>query len=406
MKVHIGRLPDKPGVYLLKNKKGRVIYIGKSINIQSRVRTHLKSRSPFVHQIADADYFVTANEPEALIKESELIKKYLPRYNIMLRDDKQYFYTGFSQDKLPILSITHRPPRGAVGPFTDGKSLRTVLRYLRRAFPYYSQKHRHLPCSYCHLGLCPGPNPDKREYKKNIAKIKAILNGKKPRVLSNLKKEMARFAKGLEFENAGKARDQWAALENIFAHKVRGERFDSIAGEDKTFLLGNISTLEAYDISNIQGREPVASMVRFDNGKPNKSMYRRFRIRLPEKPDDYAMMREVIARRLAHTEWPYPDVFLIDGGRGQLNAALLEMQKAIPLPTDTTTGRLTKEGSPPKVVALAKRFNELYVPGLKRPIPLSELPEQTKNLLMYARDEAHRFAISYHRQLHRRKNML
>ena len=406
MKIETSMLPAKPGVYLLKNKQGRIIYIGKSVNIKNRVKTHFKARpverilQPFTAETASVDYIITANEPEALIKESELIKKHKPRYNIMLRDDKQYFYVVFSQDKLPVLSITHRPPRncGAAGPFTDGKSLKIVLRYLRKAFPYYTQKHRKLPCSYCQIGLCPGPppkealgearpdrgrggNPFIKEYRKNIAKIKDVLNSKRPRVLSALKKAMTQYAKNLNFEKAAKARDQIKALENVFAHYRSYETYKTCM----TYV--TYKSLEAYDISNIQGREPVASMIRFDNGKPNKSMYRRFSIRLPERPDDYAMIREAIKRRLAHPEWPYPDVFLIDGGRGQLNAAIQAGAKGV-------------------VIALAKRFNELYIPGRKNPIPLSELPEQTKNLLMHARDEAHRFAISYHRQLHRRRNML
>jgi excinuclease ABC subunit C len=425
-KEKIKEIPKTPGVYAFRGSRG-ILYIGKATNLNVRAKSHFHQPTYrddlFKEQVTQVGYIETDSEIEALILESQLIKKYKPRYNVLLKDDKQYFYVGFSKDKLPHLIITHQPKEKAryLGPFTDGKSLKTVLRYLRKAFPYYTGKHRKLPCSYCHIGLCPGPDPIIREYKKDIAKIKAILTGKKPRVITALKKEMAQFAKNLEFEKAAKARGQISALENIFSHNARGGRFYPLAGfeaesghgvpprragrakaetlsgprrgprgkqEDKTFLLGDISSIEAYDISNIQGKEPVASMVRFDNGKPNKSMYRKFKIRLPETPDDFAMMREVIRRRLAHPEWPYPDVFLIDGGRGQLNAALSQMPSAscqIP------------------VVALAKRLNELYVPGRKKPIPLSKLPSETKNLLMHARDEAHRFAVSYHRKLHRQK---
>ena len=426
----IAEIPKTPGVYAFKGSRG-VLYIGKAANLRTRVNNHFRQPTYrddlFVDQTTHVGYIELPSEIEALLLEPQLNKKYEPRYNVMLRDDKQYFYVGFSKDKLPRLVITHQPKANSryIGPFTDGKSLKTVLRYLRKAFPYYTGKHRTLPCSYCHINLCPGPDPDIKEYKRDIAKIKAVLNGKKPRVITTLKKEMAQFAKNLEFEKAAKARNQLAALENIFSHSGRGGRFYPIAGfeagasmvvrpqsdrakaetlsgprrgprgkqEDKTFLLDSISSLEAYDISNIQGKEPVASMVRFSaqsgpasgwEWKPDKSMYRKFRIRLPEKPNDVAMIKEVIRRRLAHPEWPYPDVFLIDGGRGQLNAALSQ-----------DTGKI-------KVVALAKRFNELYVPNRKNPIPLDTLGTDVKNLLMYARDEAHRFAISYHRRLHRR----
>ncbi|MBI1888889.1 MAG: UvrB/UvrC motif-containing protein [Candidatus Spechtbacteria bacterium] len=433
-KEKVGRMPKTSGVYCFKNARG-LLYIGKAASLKTRVKNHLVQPTwhdaYFIGQATSIGYIQTDSEITALLLESQLIKKYQPRYNIMLRDDKQYFYVGFSKDKLPILVITHRPKPKIryLGPFTDGKSLKTVLRYLRRIFSYYTKKHKKLPCQYCHLNLCPGPNPNIAEYNKDIAKIKAILNGKKPRVLSSLKKEMARFAKDLEFEKAAKARDQLAALENIFAHRPNSEssllasrgfegRFGMVPrrgqngpslgaprwrGENdaryqiaKTRILDNIESLEAYDISNIQGKEPVGSMIRFDNGRPNKSMYRRFKIRLPEKPDDFAMMREVIRRRLLHPEWAYPDIFLIDGGRGQLNAALQEF-------TSPPAPLLTKErGERGEVVALAKRFNELYVSYQKNPIPLSSLPRDLKNLLMYARDEAHRFAISYHRKLHRR----
>jgi len=426
-KEKIKEIPKTPGVYAFKGVRG-ILYIGKAANLEVRVKNHFQQPTYrddlFKEQVAKVGYIETDSEIEALILESQLIKKHKPRYNVLLKDDKQYFYVGFSKDKLPHLVITHQPKEKAryLGPFTDGKSLKIVLRYLRKAFPYYTGKHRKLPCSYCHIGLCPGPDPVIGEYKKDIAKIKAILNDKKPRVITALKKEMSQFAKNLEFEKAAKARGQISALENIFAHRPRdksslllsggfggcfgmvprssggktagtseaplGAKNDAREQITKACLLDNIKSIEAYDISNIQGREPVASMVRFDNGKPNKSMYRKFKIRLPETPDDFAMMREVIRRRLGHAEWPYPDVFLIDGGRGQLNAALSQMPG--------TGCRLP-------VIALAKRFNELYVPGRKKPIPLSKLSSETKNLLMHARDEAHRFAVSYHRKLHRQK---
>ncbi len=404
-------MPKTSGVYCFKNARG-VLYIGKAASLKARVKNHLSTPTwhdnHFVDQATHIGYIETESEIDALLLESQLIKKYQPRYNIMLRDDKQYFYVGFSKDTLPILRITHQPntspprplslprrggDRGgevAIGPFTDGGALKTVLRYLRKAFPYYTQPHRKLPCTYCHIDLCPGPTPNIQEYRKNIAKIKAVLNGKKPRVITSLKKGMAQFAKNLKFEKAAKVRGQIQALENVFSHKNLGFRIEGFIP---------LGTLEAYDISNIQGKEPVASMVRFSaqggpasgwDWKPNKSMYRKFKIRLPEKPNDVAMIGEVIRRRLAHPEWPYPRIFLIDGGRGQLNAALAEMQNI---------------KYKIRVMALAKKHNELYLPNREKPIRLDTLPKDVKNLFMYARDEAHRFAISYHRKLHRGKTI-
>jgi len=439
-KDKISNLPKSPGVYLFKNTRGKIFYIGKAINLRNRVKNHFSRPTYwdkfFIDSVSNVDYIKTNSDIEALLLESQLIKKHKPRYNIMLRDDKQYFYVGFSRDKLPIIEITHQPKKGVryIGPFTDGGSLKIVLRYLRKVFPYYTKRHRKLPCPYCHIDLCPGPNPNVSNYKKDLAKIKAVLRGQKPRVISALKKEMRGASKILKYEKAAKIKRQIEALKNIFAHRSGGSslllsggfegRFGTVsdgtseqnglsltclraythrqgdgrwAGENdarkqitKARFLKKIKSIEAYDISNIQGKEPVASMVRFDDGKPNKGKYRKFRIHLPEKPNDVAMMKEVLRRRLAHKEWPYPDLFLIDGGRGQLNAALEELKKY---------GLKNAAG-------LAKRFNELYVPRKSRPIPMDSLPKDLKHTLMYARDEAHRFAISYHRKLHREKSML
>ena len=451
LKDKLSNLPKSPGVYLFKNTRGKIFYIGKAINLRNRVKNHFSRPTYwdkfFIDSVSNVDYIKTNSDIEALLLESQLIKKHKPRYNIMLRDDKQYFYVGFSRDKLPIIEITHQPKKGVryIGPFTDGGSLKIVLRYLRKVFPYYTKRHRKLPCSYCHIDLCPGPEPNITSYKKDILKIKAILRGQKPRVISALKKEMRGASYSLKYEKAAKIKRQIEALENIFAHRSggfslllsdspRGERIFGEKGvseaerarwsedlrtergrdpngarhagandrvlsskypfssSERNLLLDldKITSIEAYDISNIQGKEPVASMVRFENGKPNKSKYRKFRIRLPEKPNDVAMMKEVMRRRLAHKEWPYPDLFLIDGGRGQLNAALEELKKY---------GLKNAAG-------LAKRFNELYIPRKSRPIPMDSLRKDLKHTLMYARDEAHRFAISYHRKLHRKKSML
>ncbi|OGZ60452.1 MAG: hypothetical protein A3B96_01590 [Candidatus Spechtbacteria bacterium RIFCSPHIGHO2_02_FULL_43_15b] len=439
---NVNKLPAKVGVYLLRDKNNKTIYIGKSTNIKERVKTHLKNSrwsavpsaaNPLSAETKTIGYIITKNEPEALIKESELIKKHKPRYNIMLRDDKQYFYVGFIPQenktrnkklkKSPYLTITHQPktynhyqeadqhraekPVPYIGPFTDGGSIKIVLRYLRKIFPYYTKPHGNLPCQYCHIELCPGPNPNIEECKKNILQIKQILNGRKPRVITSLKKEMKKYSDNLEFEKADIFKRQILALENIFSHNFQMQMANDKSmpeipiiktkkfGFEKLGFGWSFGSLEAYDISNIQGKEPVASMVRFDNGKPNKKMYRKFRIRLPEKPDDFAMMREAIRRRLRHPEWPYPDLFLIDGGKGQLSAAL----SAISLNTGCKISNT-------RFAALAKQENELFIPGRKESIKLADMDAKLRNLLMYARDESHRFAVTYHRKLHRKKSML
>lgn len=415
---NISKLPKKPGVYFLKNKKGDIFYIGKANNIRSRVQNHKNNPQSYKpEQIYSVEYLVGANEIEALIKESEYIKKYNPRMNIRLRDDKKYFYVGITSEELPRIFITHQPSTNAkiknqiakgknikieyLGPYTDGNALKQTMKYLRRIFPYYttspkrplgSARHKSLPCSWCHLELCPGPNPNKIECKKNIRRIKDILIGGQKSVVSSLKKEMKMHAGKQEYEKAGQLKTTIEALENIFLHHTPPvhKRLDTDYLQVSQYLSKllnsdlSIKSIEGYDISNIQGREPTASMVRFDNGSPNKDLYRKFNIQSKNTPDDYLMMQEVIKRRFSRKDWPFPDMILIDGGRGQLNAALKILNGL-----DISV----------QAASLAKREEELYLPG-KKPKHLSNMPSDVENLLKHIRDEAHRFALSHHRKKH------
>ena len=389
----------------------------------------------FVQETARISWEVTESEIEALIKEAEYIKKHRPRYNVLLKDDKKYFYVGVAQPKrgnigtqrLPYIFLTHQPsatPLNSkfyslnsrhIGPFTEGKSLKHLLRYLRKVFPYYTkQKHGKLKCSYCHIGLCPGPNPDMAHYRRDLLYIQRILEGKYRAVEKQLERQMKDSAKKLAFEQAQEIKQTLGALHNIFAHQKflaehvstevpAGTSVDTSftkTAKELARIVGvsrPIKTIEGYDISNMQGKNPTASMVRFDNGTPNKSLYRRFRMRLPETPNDVAMIREVIARRLNHPEWPYPDLFLIDGGKGQLNAALSAL-RVHALQTKKKLNEL------PKVASLAKRENELFVPGKPSSVRLdTDVLPATRNVLMYVRDESHRFARAHYRILHRKQ---
>ncbi|MDP4010562.1 MAG: GIY-YIG nuclease family protein, partial [Candidatus Spechtbacteria bacterium] len=396
----LSKLPKAPGVYFFKNSSGEVFYIGKAINIKNRVQSHKADNRLFAPEIIETvEWLQTANEIEALLKESEYIKKFQPKMNIRLRDDKKYFYVGFTKEELPRIFITHQPTRHTqrnskslnteysilntefLGPFTDGNALKITMKYLRRLFPYYStstkrpymtKKHGTLPCSWCHLDLCPGANPSKTQYKKNISAIKKILSGQRNTVAKKITAEMKRAAKEKKYEKAAEARDLVEAMENIFTHhnivlpwapeqnpkeppyEEAAEYISKMVGAELP-----VYSIEGYDISNIQGKEATASMVRFDHGRPNKSLYRKFTIRSRWEPDDYRMMREVIKRRLEHEEWPTPDLILIDGGRGQLNAALRQCQMS---------------NVQCKIVSLAKREEELYLPNRKSPIPVSKMP--------------------------------
>ena len=413
----IQKLPKKPGVYFLKNEAGSVFYIGKANNLRSRVATHAQTKDAFkgLEKIHSVEWLEMANEIEALIREREYIQHYQPKLNVDLRDGKQYLYVGITQEELPRVYTTHQPEPGTrgkikseyIGPFTDAGAVRETLRFLRKSFPYYTtntkrasfkKDHPALPCPYCHLGLCPGPTPSKTEYRRTVATIKRIFTGKHKAVLLDLKKRMREAVKKEDFEKAAKLRDQVEALESVFTHHHVAKRWEPVrtprdhesAAQYLANLVGAdlpVRTIEGYDISNIQGAEPVASMVRFDDGKPNKSLYRKFNIQLPPSPNDFLMMREAVRRRFGHSEWIFPDLILIDGGRGQLNSARVE---------------LLALGLTVPIVSLAKKLEELYLPSRRTPILLSTMPKDVEHLLRSVRDEAHRFAITHHRSRHRK----
>lgn len=406
-KNRAARLPTSPGVYCFNNKKGGILYIGKAANIRKRAKNHFRRPTYwdnfFVNQISKIGHAKTDSEIEALILEARLIKKYQPKYNVMWRDDKNYFYIAITQEKLPRVYITHQFSKlknknyqlktNYIGPFVDGGALKQTLKILRRAFPYYTaNKHPAGLCPWCHLNLCPGPNPDLKEYKKNVRSIVNILRGKKQTVLRILKKEMRTASAKQNFEKAAETRDQLRALERTFSNAVilnwnggakNGETlWGAIQKElQKIFKTSKrISRIEACDIANIQGQQATGSIVTFITGRPEKNFYRKFKIKISGKPNDTAMIKETICRRLRHKEWGMPDILLIDGGKGQLNEALqcLTSNKNI------------------FVAALAKKHNELFISGRKNPILLKNCSPAVRNLILHLRDEAHRFARAYH----------
>jgi len=287
-----------------------------------------------------------------------------------------------------------------IGPFVEGTALKKTLRFLRKAFPYYtSKKHPKLKCTYCHLGLCPGPEPDLKEYKKNIKKLVLILKGKRGAVLNSLKREMKTLSKEKNFEEAGKIRDKIYNLEQIMAHTHVLETTKICVKSDLTPILKetlgvekDIHRIECYDVSNIQGKFATGSMIVFTDGAPAKSQYKKFRIKMANEPNDIAMLKETINRRLNHPEWKYPEVMLIDGGVGQLNVA-----------TKTKNRESLSRGI--KVISIAKGKQELFIEGRKDPILLKNLPQEVYNLIKKLDDEAHRFAINYHKKL-RKKSLL
>ncbi len=371
----IGKLPDKPGVYAFK-KNGEIIYIGKALSLKNRARNHKN----LIEKSEKIGYLETGSEIEALLKEAELIRKLKPRANVLWKDDKNYFYVAFGKEEFPRVYITHRPEKEEdyVGPFVEGKALKRTLSLLRKAFPYYSGKrHPKGSCPWCHLGLCPGPDPDKKEYGKNLKSLKAVLKGKKKSVLKDLERKMKLYSKNRDFEKAARERDRIKNLRAVLEH---AGVFRKPGFPLKIFPSGRI---EAYDISDIQGKEAVGSMVVFKNGGPDKSQYRKFKVRISGKPNDFAMLKEVLSRRFRHKEWPKPDLIVVDGGKPQLKAAL-QARKDFP------------EMKSIKIMAIAKKENDLFVEGKKEPIALNSFPREFFNLVLALRDEAHRFARSYH----------
>jgi len=454
----ISQLPGTAGVYAFKKGK-EILYIGKTANIRERVKNHFQrptySDNLFINQVTKIGYIKTDSEfaepsahllerseerkmnevqratsrptsqgstIEALILEAKLIKKYQPKYNVVWRDDKNYFYVSITKELFPRIFITHQLENTSrtdyVGPFVDGRALKQTLKVLRKIFPYRScYKIPNRPCLWHHLGRClapcflkskiikeipPGSLKIKKESQRNAKNLMKILKEGKNPALKELKKEMKLASKNQEFETAAKIRDQIKALEKILAHvkifegltlpQTSPGYYKKIEQGLKNLLKikGRISRIEAYDVSNIQGQEATGSMVTFINGLPDKNFYRKFKIKITGKPNDIAMIKEVLFRRFNHLEWGLPDLILIDGGIAQLNAALkVKSQKS--------------KVKNIKIMALAKKKGKLHIENQKTPILLKTLPREIFNLILQLRDEAHRFAITYHKKLRERR---
>lgn len=444
-------IPNTPGIYIfLKNK--RPLYVGKALNLRKRLASYFRKdqnskTSQLLKESNRLKLIKTESEVDALIKEAELIKKYQPKYNIVMRDDKSYFYVAFTREKFPKIFLTHQPFRirnkskiknfsdfalhasnftNYIGPFTSGVYLKLVLKLLRKIFPYCTcGKPHNRPCLNYQIGRCLGfccfkPNPQhtniledvgmfnnaKREYKKNIENIVSVLDGKKKQLISGLKNHMNLLVKKQEFENAAKIRDQIFGLENIFQHHkvimpplqyIDVSKWTKIEKNIKQILKTNrdISRVEGYDISNISGKEATGSMIVFIDGKPAKNDYRKFRIKTVNQISDVDMLKEVIGRRSRHTEWQLPDLMLIDGGKPQLNAALSQFSTI----NRQQSTKKQKNKNYPLIAGLAKREEELYIEDRPKPIKLSSLPQETAFFFQQVRDESHRFAKKYHHKL-------
>ncbi len=423
------QLPNAPGVYFHKNSKGQIIYVGKAAVLKNRVRSYFQKIADFdtktqalVTEIVDTDWIVTESEIDALFLESEMVKRYKPRFNILLQDDRSQLFVRIPMhDAYPYISFTRMPMDDGAdyyGPYYNGWAVKKALRYLRRIFPY--SVHVIMPKRVClqyHLGLCPGVEEQKItsvEYKKTLYKLILYLKGERVRLIKQLGAEMKQAAKGQNFELAAKRRNQIHNLRELQKQIIFSDKeFMDISKDQALSGLSSLLTIpiprriEGYDISHMQGTNNVASMVVASNGLADKAEYRKFKMRLPGN-NDFGHMYEVISRRFSgrHLDWQKPDLLLIDGGKGQLTAALQALkERGVNVPAVGLAKRLEeivihKESSGVKLNA--KNLHGAYVTE-NEDFYIVLLPKDSHivKLLQRIRDESHRFAVSYHTVLKR-----
>jgi excinuclease ABC subunit C len=428
-------LPKTPGVYFHKDTSGETIYIGKAAVLNNRVRQYFqksRTRDPkteaLVAEIFDTEWIEVETELDALFLEAEMIRRYMPRYNILLRDDKSLQYVRIDiKSDYPTVTFTRRPlDDGAeyFGPYMQGFAVKKALRLLRRIFPYALTREQATMGSklYEQIGLDPGlrsGKTDLSEYRKNLRNLMSYLRGDRVALINQIEKEMKQSARDQEFERAAILRNKLYELKSLKKQIIFSDREFMDASKDKGLSglaellgIGLPKRIEGFDISHMSGRDVVASMVVFVNGMPDKKEYRKFKLR-KQQNNDFASMNEVLSRRLSaknRKQWGVPDLFLIDGGKGQLGAAIAARDLS---------------GQKIPMIGLAKREEEIIVERYKSNIKIDDLAEQAKKykamvsesdefiavnlpdttdivkLLQRIRDESHRFAVSYHSSLKR-----
>jgi len=406
LKKIIASIPDSPGVYLMKDANGRIIYIGKAKSLRKRVQSYFSRRLDtktqiMVSKISDIGCQFTPSEAQAQILEASLIKLHQPQYNIDLKDDKSFPWVRITQEAFPVVSICRRKKilKGQkalyFGPYTNSKLLREAMRTLRRTFGFRScGKIPKEACLFGRIQLCPAPctgSVSGAEYARTIEKIRLVLEGRTQDLIESLSRQMRQKVKGRKYEEAARIRDQISALGSVEPSRTAaGSNLEPELLKRDLHLKRLPLRIEAFDISNIYGRQASGSMVSFYRGLPDKDNYRRFRIKSVRRIDDYAMVRETVRRRysrLLAEKLLLPDLILIDGGKGHLLAAAEELE-SMNLGID--------------LISIAKEKENIYCLNRSNPIRLKE-GSPALNLIRRVRDEAHRFALSYHRLLRRRK---
>ncbi|MFA5937205.1 MAG: UvrB/UvrC motif-containing protein [Candidatus Paceibacterota bacterium] len=420
------KLPNKPGIYLFK-KNGEILYIGKATSLKDRVKSYfgkdlMQARGPLlVDLILKADkinWQETDSVLEALILEANLIKKYQPKYNTKEKSDKSFNYVCITKEELPkvillrerkLLGIHNYEFQAVFGPFPTGNQLREALKIIRKIFPFFDEKRgtKGRDEFYKQIKLTP---LNSIENKNNIKNIKLLFEGKKKKILKNLNKKMKEYAKNQEFEKAGEIKRQIFALKHINdVALIKGNNFadnkifdpapffgrrkgDKVGPSDTKILLSaKLFKIEAYDVAHMSGKNMVGVMVFVENGELKKDKYRKFSARggsafggktilNTNRPNDVGALAEILERRFAHTEWEFPDLIVVDGGIAQKNVALKILNKlniAIPV-----VSVIKDEKHKPKAINGNVNIIKKY-----------------KKEILLANNEAHRFAISYHKNM-------
>lgn len=424
----ISYLPQKPGVYKFFDKNGKILYVGKALSLRNRVQSYFSdslSDRPYVKKmvplISEVKVVQTNNEIESLVLESNLIKKFKPKYNSDLKDDKSYVWIFLStKEDFPSVKIVRNISADELkkgklfGPYPNSQSAKRVFTYLRKLYPFCTcsstKIKRENKCMYYDLGLCPGPYQgliSKEEYKKNIKEIINFLKGKKRGHISTLEKQMKTYSKEKEYEKAAELRDKIEDLEYL------GESIDFRIDDDeesyvdrrKRLLLRNFSFLktelgikelkriECYDISNIQGKEAYGSMVVAENGEIRRGEYRIFKIKSLDTPNDMHMLKEVLTRRFdSKNNKKYsksPEIVVIDGGKAQLSVVQSVVPKNIFLMGISKGKKYKRNGG--------RLIDEFWVLD-KKSKSFVNTRISNRSILIDLRDEAHRFAILHHRK--------
>jgi len=419
-------IPKSPGCYKFKDKNSEIIYIGKASDLRSRILSywrksaeHSPAKYSMLKQVEKVKWIETDSEIEAMLLEANLIKKYQPQYNVVFRDDKRFIYIKIAtEDNWPRISITRKLDKSGkyFGPFASTEAVKQTLRAIRKIWPFRTCAR--LPkktCLYYRINKCPGMCENKissANYNKIIQQIIYFLAGKKNKIIRKIKEQIKNHELKMHSHKIGSVKynnlqDKFKYLKYQLFNLNKTLEYTNILSLGEKYAtdvveLAKLITLprvpqriEGYDISNIFGKQAVGSMVVFSQGEANKNEYRKFKIKIGQgEANDVRMLKEVLLRRF-NNDWPQPDLIIIDGAKAQLNTTLRVLKKIkLKIPTIAISKN--------KGLRSANAPDKLFFPGEKKPLELP-LASPALHLIKRVRDEAHRFAISYHRQLRKKR---